>query len=317
MKQGYSFIVKTGLFFSLLWAFSTSQVLAQYDDIRHPQKPEEIALFKKNKVMGETQWSLENGKKLPYMTRAFDTSGRVEIAQDYHHIRYYSYDDKGNMTVFLDSARKESGFTVSEFKFTYDKYGMLKTAEGPDFKSVFIYDLGKRKLSETLVKNDTSRIKKYTYDQKNRLREATFYSPEHKRTAHFLKNYGADGRLYNECEVQLDENFSDSTLSINEFDDNKHLIKKEVFRFVTFRYSSSGSTKIDRSASHNAVATYEYSNDSLGRPIAEEYSVKDDKLSYSYSTWAYDNNGLITKNTYLFGHGDPKVTLHDYYYYNK
>ena len=268
--------------------------------------------------MGETQWSLENGKKLPYMTRAFDTNGHVVIAQDYNNIRYYSYDDKANVVDFLDSARNESGgFKVSEFKFEYDKYGMLSKAAGPDFKSVFIYDLGKRKLTETMVKNDTARVKRYTYDNKNRLREAFFYSPDHKKTAHFLKNYGADGKLYNECEVQLDKSYSDSTLSINEYNDKKQLVKKEVFRFLTFKYSSTGSGYPDRSASHNAVATYEYNVDSLGRPVAEEYSVKDDKLSYSYSTWTYDNNGLITKNTYLFGHGDPKITLHEYYYYGK
>ena len=317
MDQEYSIIIKICVFSSLLWAFAPSRVLAQYDDIRYPQKPDEIALFKKNKVMGETQWSLENDKKLPYMTRAFDTSGHVVIAQDYHHIRYYKYDDRGNVTVFLDSTRKENGFTVSEFKFIYDKYGMLSNAEGPDFKSVFVYDLGKNKLSETMEKNDTVRVKRYTYDQKNRLKEAYFYSPEHKRTSHFLKNYGLDGRLYNECQVQIDKGYTDSTLSINEYNDKKQLVKKEVFRFTTFKYSSTGSGYPDRSASHNAVATYEYNLDSLGRPIAEEYSVKDDKLSYSYSTWAYDKNGLLTKNTYLFGHGEPKITLHDYYYYNK
>jgi len=267
--------------------------------------------------MGETQWSLENGEKLPYMTRAFDSFGRVVIAQDYHDIRYYSYDDKGHVLIFLDSTRKDSGFKVSEFKFTYDRYGMPLTAQGPDFKSQFVYDLGKMKLTETMVKNDTSRIKRYSYDNRNRLREAFFYNPDHKRIAHFLKNYSMDGRLYNECAVQIDKNYSDSTLSINEYNDNKKLVKTEVFRFLTFKYSSSHSGSVDRSASHNVVATYEYNLDSLGRPIAEEYSVKDDKLSYSYSTWTYDNNGLITKNTYLFGHGEPKTTLHEYYYYSK
>jgi len=315
MRQGYSFIIKICVFSCILVGVSSAVALAQYDDIRYPRKPEELELFKKNRVMGETQWSIENDKKLPYMTSVFDTGGRVVIAQDYHHIKYYSYDAKGNVTVFLDSARKDTGYTVSEYKFRYSENGMLLGVDGPGFKSGFVYDPGKRKLTETMVKDDTTRKNVFLYDKNNRLKEAFFYAPDHSRTAHFLKNYGQDGRLYNECQVQLGKNYRDSTLSINEYGDKKQLVKKQVFRFLEFKYNSTGSGQPNRSVSHDGIATYEYSLDSLGRPIAEEYSVKDDKLSYSYSTWTYDNKGLVTKNTYLFGHGEPKVTEHEYYYY--
>jgi|GEM_PF-6552189 len=315
MKKGYSFIAKVCGFLCVSWLFGLPCALAQYDDIRYPQKPEEIALFKKNKVQGETQWIQKDTKKLPNMTRAFDPEGRVVIAQDYNHIKYYKYDGKGYVTEFLDSARKDSGYTRNDYTFRYYDNGLLQEVDGPGFKSQFIYDPARKKLTETMVKGDTTRKNIFYYDSKLRFKDAIYYSPEHYRTAHFIKNYGDDGRLYNECVVQMTKSYKDSVLSINEYNDKKQLVKKQVFTFLDFKYSDKGSKYFDRSASHYGAATYEYNLDSMGRPVAEEYSVKDDKLNYSFSTWTYDKNGLVTKETFLFGHGDPKITLHEYYYY--
>src|ERR1017187_7389048 len=87
----------------------------QYEEIRFPQHSDEISLFKKNKVMGETQWNLVKDKKLAYYSRAFDTAGRVVIAVDYYHRKYYVYDAKNNVTAYLDSARKDSGYVANVY----------------------------------------------------------------------------------------------------------------------------------------------------------------------------------------------------------
>ncbi len=313
-----AYIVKLYIVTGIVMGFMSIKANAQYEQVRFPQKPEEIALFKKNKVMGETQFGVDSGKKVPYLTRAFDTGGRVVISQDYNHIKYYKYDEKGNMIEFLDSVRiDKTHFRADDYKFTYDENGLLKKMEGPDSKSIFTYNAKRKILTEKFTKNDTTTQNRYYYNAQGRMRESIFYSPEFYRTAHVVKNYSADGRLNNEAFVQLSPNSSDSTLEIFEYDAQNHLEKKEVFRFVDFKYSTNGSSKPNRSASHYGVATYQYDLDNEGRPVAEEYSVKNDKLNYSYSTWAYDKNGLITKDTYLYAHGEPKTTQHVYYYFDK
>ena len=143
------------LIISIAKLLTASSAVAQYESIRFPQTQEEIALFQKNKVMGETQWSLENDKKLPYFTRAFDRQGRTVISADYYHSKYYLYDAKGYVVSFLDSAKTDKGFDVSEYKFQYDDNGILKEMTGPNMKSTFRYDANKKNLFERLTKGDT------------------------------------------------------------------------------------------------------------------------------------------------------------------
>lgn len=116
--------------FNVLFMLMAISANAQYESIRNPQTREEIALLKKNNVMGETQYSIENDKKIPYFTRAYDHDGRVVISADYYDRKYYLYDDKGNMVSYLDSTRTDNGFKVSEYKFQYDSYGKLKAMTG-------------------------------------------------------------------------------------------------------------------------------------------------------------------------------------------
>ena len=318
MKENYFYIVKHYSFIILTMLIATLNVQAQYETIRFPQKAEEIALYKKNKIMGETQIGIDSSKKIPYLSRAFDSEGRIVISQDYNHIKYYKYDEKGNVIDFLDSARTSgTNYTVTEYKFTYDENGMLKNLVAPDFKSQFAYNAAKKILTETLVKNDTTRKNRYYYDTNGRMKESIFYSPQNYRIAHTIHNYSSTGRINNECYVQMTSTSKDSTLQIYEYNDKNQLEKKELFRFIEFKYSSNGTGSPNRSASHYGSATYTYELDSAGRPLGEEYSVKDDKLNYSYSTWAYDKNGLITKDTYLYAHGEPKTTEHVYYYFDK
>jgi len=318
MKGNLSYIIKYYLFIILIVLSISLRTHGQYEEIRFPQKADEIALFKKNKIMGETQIGIDSGKRVPYLSRAFDTEGRLVIAQDYNHIRYYKYDEKGNVIDFLDSARiSGNSYNVTEYKFTYDENGMLKSLVAPDFKSNFVYNPTKRLLTETLVKNDTTRKNRYYYDAAGKMKESIFYSPQNYRIAHTIHNYSSTGRINNEVYVQMTSTSKDSTLQIYEYNSKNQLEKKQLFRFIEFKYSDNGSGSPNRSASHYGVATYDYELDSEGRPLGEEYSVKDDKLNYSYSTWAYDKNGLVTKDTYLYAHGEPKTTQHIYYYFDK
>jgi len=290
---------------------------AQYESIRFPQTKEEIALMRDNNVMGETEWSMESGKKLPYYTRAFDPLGRQVITVDFYHRKYYAYDDSGNVTSYLDSFKKGEGFEVTEYKFKYYGHGLLRELTGPDIKSTFVYDPDKHQLVETMIKNDTAYKTRYTYDEKYRLTEAYFYGNDNERIAHIEKNYGPDERIFNDVLTKLTKNTIDSTLSVYEYNDKKKLDRIFRFRFQSYYYSATGSLKPDHSATHYENATFTYDLDDNGRKLAEEFTVKGDKLNYRYNTWQYDANGLVTKETKRFAKAEPATILHEYIYFPK
>jgi hypothetical protein len=296
--------------------FSTT-AHAQYENIRFPQPAAEIALFQKNKVMGETQWSIEGDKKIPYYTRAFDPQGRQVISADYYHRIYYLYDERGYLSSFLDSFRTNTGFDVSEYKFRYYDNGMLMEMKGPGMNASFTYDPEKRILTEKLIKNDTAYTNIYKYDEQGKLKDAQYFDADRKPTVHTTKNYASDGRLYNESIMTAGKDFSDSTLTIYEYNDKNQLFRKQRFRYQTFYYSTKGSLQPDHSASHYDQGITNYELDAQGRPIAEEFTIKDDKLTYRYNTWQYDQKGLTIKQTLRIGKAEPKTIVHDYVYFDQ
>jgi hypothetical protein len=296
----------------------SKHAFAQYDNIRFPQTADEIALFRDHKVMGETQWSIENGKKIPYYSRAFDPGGHVVISADYYHRQYYIYDANGNVVSFLDSSRNEKGtFEAKEYKFRYFDNGKLMEAEGPGLQSLYQFVPETNVLTEKLVKNDTAYTNRYKYDPQGRLTDALYLDASNKPMIHLTKYYSSDGRIFNETISSAGKEFSDSTLTVYEYNDNKQLISKHRFRFQVYYFDLKGTGKPDHSASHYDDAVSNFDLDEKGRPVAEEFTIKGDKLNYRYSTWKYDNNGLVTKETYRIGKAEPKTIVHEYVYFDQ
>jgi hypothetical protein len=291
---------------------------AQFDNIRFPQTEDEITLFRDNRVMGETEFSLEKEKKIPYYSRAFDPGGHVVISADYYHRQYYIYDDKGNVISFLDSVRNNKGsFDVSEYRFRYFNNGKLLEATGPGIHSTFTYNPDKNVLTETQLRNDSTFINKFEYDINGRLMDAKYSDFLHQPVMHITKTFSADGRLFNESITTVGKEFNDSTLTIYEYNDKKQLFQKHRFRFQVYFFSTRGEGKPDRSASHYDDAISKYDLDDKGRPIAEEFTIKGDKLNYRYNTWKYNKTGLLTKETTRIGNAEPKTILHEYIYFDQ
>jgi hypothetical protein len=238
------------------------------------------------------------------------------IAVDFYHRKYYLYDDKSNVISFLDSEKTDKGFKVSEYKFQYDEMGILTGMTGPNMKSTFNYNKNAYSLFETLTKNDTVYNNFFSYDTKGRLHDAIYRSADDKPTLRVTKNYGPNGKLYNDISVEKRDATVDSTLTIYEYNNSMQLYKKERFRFITqYVTLDKGGTKPDHTANHQDVGVTTYNLDENGRPVDEEFSIKGDKLSYHYSTWKYNEKGLLIRETFRIGHIEPRILEHEYVFF--
>lgn len=290
---------------------------AQFDDIRFPLTPEEISLYKKNKVMGEMQKFVDKGVPKSYRARALDTSGKLLASLSYASSQYYRYDDKGRVVAHLDSVRNMDGtFTVKQYDFTYDeKTGKLTQANTPAGIVNYNFDAKRNILTQAHRQNDTMLLSKYYFDAMNRLVVIEGFDYTNRLVSKVERNFASNGLLHMEEIVASDPSGSDSTMIFYVYNPDRTLQQKQVFNFIKTFVSKDGSSTPTHSAEQNSAGTYMYTYDKNRNKLSEEYKHSMDKFSNFYSTWQYNEKGLPVKRTYKLGINEPQTILYEYGFY--
>ncbi len=294
-------------------------VNAQYEDIRNPLTPEEIALYKKNKVMAELQKIVDNGTPKNYKARAIDTSGRLLASITFDRKQYYMYDEAGRLIAHLDSVRSTDGkFTVKEYSFSYDdNSGKLNRAITPEGTVNFNFDTRKNILTQAHFAGDTMKLSRYYYDALNRVVLIEGLDQQNKIINKVERAFSSNGTLHREEIVGRYSAGLDSTVIMYVYNANRQLQQKLVYSFRKFYVSMSGSVEPTHSAEQFSLGTLKYTYDKKGNKIAEEYTNSIDKLSNYYNTWQYNDKGLLTKRTQKQGIFEPQVVVYDYGFFEK
>ncbi|MGZ5303824.1 MAG: hypothetical protein ACXWDO_06920 [Bacteroidia bacterium] len=251
----------------LFFALALPDVLhAQFDNIRYPLMQEEIAVYKKNKVLGEIQKFVDKGVAKNYRARALDTGGRLLANITYDRAQYYLYDNAGRVIAHMDSVRNTDGtFTVQEYTFGYDEQsGKLIQAITPEGTINFTFDRNKNILTQAHFANDTLLFTKYHFDAANRWVLIEGFGHLNKLVNRVERVFSSGGTLFREEIVAIYPAGTDSTIITYLYDAKKKLQKKQIFNYSKFYVNMEGAAEPTHSAERFSVGTFTYTYDKKG-----------------------------------------------------
>lgn len=294
--------------------FISLKVSAQYKELLEPQYDWEIAALKKNHILAEQLYLLdEKGKKIHFQNRVYNANGQMVLSYDAGQRRYYVYDNKGRMTSYLDSTKKGDVWNVSEYHMTYDNDGRLKTLTSKDFSSTFSFDKEHNILHEKKMRGDTVSEAAYYYNSSGMLTEAIAYDEHGERIAHELYWFGEKGRKNKEAKTIYGSSAHDSTLTVYQYNDDNVMTGKMVFAFMEMMLGEEDKPNAAKTrATHYEVSNYTYKYDGKGRLIGDLMTSKQNPLSQHTFLYTYDDRGLRIKESYRRGKVDPHVIIREY-----
>jgi hypothetical protein len=290
-----------------------SGIRAQYFDATHRQSADEIEKFKNEKVKMVTISLSEAGNEVPYSVSFFDMSGRVTFIVNPKHHEHFTYDNKGRMDYWLDSANDGRRFEKFEYFFGYNPDNRINSYRTAATSSTFTA-IGTDGIKEDVLKNGVL-IEQHLYT----------YTPDGKLTIEFFKDtsgkqlylhkfyYNKYGDLSSEIVVNpIKRCAGDSTTIINTYDSKARLIQKQK-TITTFNCDLRvpNSPVIKKTISENIVYTY----DNKGRTVTEALTSSNPMLNYR-KEYQYSDENLITKELTFDSNGkQSKQLIYKYYYY--
>ena len=303
----------SALFASML-CFS-SNMFAQYDDIRFPQSKEQCALLKKLNVLGQTDYTTKNGQRLAAVGKAYNDEGQIIAHIEYNHKRYYLYDANGRVTAHLDSTLTPyDTYIVSEYRFIYDDAGNLVSAKLPGSTSTFTHDPTRHVITERVNTHDTILIRVYTFNAQNKPLEIKSIDVAHQtvETHHWL--YAESGLVVNESNAFISPELRDSSFIVYGYNDKKQIFERDAYHFKTMYVYDVVGAKPTHSAEQYSADVYLYTYDDQGRVSSEEHKNKQNRLSDYFRTTKYNENGLIKTYSERVAKTEPRFFNCEYVY---
>lgn len=286
---------------------------AQYEDILQPQYEWEVAVLKKNHILAEQLYVLdEKGQKVHFQNRVYNSDGQMLLSYDAAQRKYFAYDDKGRVVSYMDSSQSGDNWNVNEYHFSYNNDGRLKSIASTRFNSTFTYDASVNLLREKLIRGDTVSYNNYYYTKAGKLRELVLYNDRGERLRHDLYFFGDKGRLNKESKTVYGGSGHDSVMTIYQYDNNNVMTGKIVFTFMEMLMGAERNGVANMRGTHYESAHYTYKYDNKGQLVADLMTCKENPLSEHTFLYTYDNRGLRIKESYRRGKVDPHVIIRDY-----
>jgi YD repeat-containing protein len=280
---------------------------AQYDDMLHPQKAEEISKLKTQRFNMQTQFMELNGPETPVGISYFDAEGRILKSVNKDHHQYFTYDAAGRLASWLDSANDGRRFWKNEYSFEYDADGRPRAFQLAKKKAAFSWDASKNTLSEELSENGKPTEKHtYVYTPENKLSEEMYADISGKLIKKRRLIYNKYGDLGSEISLEVRSGEQDSTTCIYTYDNKGRLLNKKLnFYSRASRADGSADSAAPVKTVKNQTISYAYdikgalASESLASSIPSENRKTEyryDQLTGMLATEVfYDNTNKVSR----------------------
>jgi|GEM_PF-3808925 len=306
--------IKTTVLVAVIILCSSTFSHAQYQEITHRQTADEIKLFRNWTLKEQVLYLQQGGGSILYGVNYYDTGGRVIFIANPNHHEHFSYDDKGRMVYWLDSANDGRRFQKQEYWFGYDDKGAINMYKTSTTESKFTANGSETK--EDVMRNGTVVERRiYTYNNDGKLiqelhNEMAKDSVGRLLYSHklFYNKYGdlASEIIYN----PLTDCKGDSTIVINTYDNKGKIIQKRK-NIKTMKCGALPSAVERKMVSESTSYTY----NAEGRLTKETMTASDPALSYR-KEYEYEVNGVILKELGFDGKGKSTTDMaYSYIYY--
>ena len=285
--------IKTILWLALFIIGFSRISYGQYYNETHRQTADDIKLIRSSNLKTRFSYIEQAGSSVPYGVNYYDTGGRVTfIATPMHH-EHFSYDNRGRIVYWLDSANDGRRFEKFEYHFGYDDKGTVNLYKTTKTESMF--SANSQEVKEDILRNGTV-LERHTYNHNNdgKLTQETsnemvkdsvgklLYS--HKL---FYNKYGdlASEIIYN----PLKDCKGDSIIIINTYDSKAKLIHRQK-SLKTMKCETPASV-IERKTISESIS-YTYNAAGL---LTQESMISSD-LSLNYvKKYLYNEKGILVR----------------------
>jgi len=265
----------------------------QYYDETHRQTSDDINLIKARNIKTRFSYIEQAGSSAPYGVNYYDTSGRLTFMATPMHHEHFTYDDKGRMVYWLDSANDSRRFEKFEYHFGYDDKGALNAYKTSKTESKF--SATGQEVKEDIIRNGTV-VERYTYsynsdgkltqEVSNEITNDSVGKLLHSHKT-FYNKYGDVGSeiIYD----AIKDCKGDSTIMINTYDSKAKLIHKQK-SLKTMKCGIPASV-IERKTISESIS---YTYNAAGWLTQESMTSSDPSLN-SVKKYEYDEHGIIVR----------------------
>ena len=294
-------------FFLLIALACPSLASAQYDEIRFPQDKDEISRYRKLRVSIEEKIT-RTDSITPELrtTRIFDTFGRIIRSVTPYNHRIYTYDEKGRLIEYIDSAKGMDEFERADNEFEYSPDGRLSFARVSPYSLTFKYNPEKKMLFEsTMIDYEQYRQRYFYYDAQERLKREEWLYPNKKPEMIRSIALNRSGKPFQEIVLKYFLNGGmDSDLITYRYDDKLRVLEKKVISnsiSVPTGYDSLPILTYSESDTTDYIYTYNIQGNKSSEAFHYSISGYDHKFE-----WWFDKIGLKDEEIYYDGKGKVK-----------